>query len=136
MPNEALKINPAPLGSPLKGEGGGLSHEWGLWFEKVFKTLFSITPSVSGDNGDADLTLKTGKNAITQRFNTPLTALRTITLDDEKVFNGSRFVVVREAGATGGSGLDVGGLKTLAVSEWCEVEHDGTTWRLTKYGTL
>ena len=136
MASNFLKINPPPLGSPLKGEGGGMSVEWGLWFEKVFKTIFSITPSVSGDIGDADVTLKTGKNAMTQRFDTALTALRTITLDAEGTFNGARFEIVREAGATGASGLDVGGLKTLAASQWCVVEHDGTAWRLVQYGTL
>jgi len=43
---------------------------------------------------------------------------------------------VRESGATGGSTLDVGGLKSLAVDEWADVEYSGENWVLTGYGGL
>lgn len=95
----------------------------------------------SADNGDADLTLVLVQDAKTQRFNTALTAGRTVTLPTVGTAvigcgAGAKYRVVRQASATGASGLDVGGLKTLAVSEWCDVEHDGTAWLLTAYGAL
>jgi hypothetical protein len=113
----------------LVNTSGGSPGTWVHWGKM---------PSVSADNGDSDATLSVLTSARTQRWNTPLTANRTITLSTTNAQNGDRFRIVREAGATGASVLNVGTgpLKALAVSEWCEVEYDGAAWRLTAYGAL
>lgn len=89
---------------------------------------------VSGDRGDADVTLNAGTDLEVQRFATALTANRTITLGTG--YPGALFRIVRSG--LGAFTLDVGGLKTLGagVAAWCDVGHDGTAWILTAAGTL
>lgn len=91
---------------------------------------------VSSDRGDASVTLVAGTNEVTQRFATTLTANRTVTLSGTGAQKGHKFRVVRTG--LGAFTIDVGGLKTIpsATAAWVEVEHDGTAWRLTGYGTL
>jgi len=107
------------------------TNRWLRWFNAIWVLLTNLTPSVGQDVGDADTTLTFGKSASTQIYASPLTAPRTVTLSTIGALNGSRFRVVRQTTATGASGLSVGGLKTLAVGEWCDVEFSGTAWILT-----
>jgi len=86
--------------------------------------------------GDEDVTVNVTDNAETLRFNTALSTNRTVTLSATLAYNGAKFRVFRTAAATGASTLSVGGLKTLAVGQWCDVEHDGSAWRLTAFGSL
>jgi hypothetical protein len=92
---------------------------------------------ISPNRGDASVTL-TIIDFPTQRFDTALTANRTITLDTVDAWNGHRFRVVRGAAATGAFNLDVGGLKTLAAAgSWADVEYSaGTGWKLVAAGSL
>lgn len=69
-------------------------------------------------------------------YGTTLTAVRTVTLTAAGAFEGQIWRIVRLAAADGGDGLDVGGLKTLALGEWCEVVFDGTAWQLVAFGAL
>lgn len=93
-------------------------------------------PSVSGNNGDTSPSL-TVNSAQTQRFGSPLTANRTVTLPSASLCSGLAYQVVREAAATGAFNLDVGGVKTLAAAGTsCWVRSDGTTWRETDFSTL
>ncbi len=62
-----------------------------------------------------------------------LTGVRIVTLPTGGR-SGNRIHITRTAAATGASALDVGGLKNLAVSEWCEVTHDGTAYVLSSFG--
>lgn len=89
---------------------------------------------MSADRGDADVTLTVGTDAQTQRFATTLTSNRTVTLGTGHL--GAKYRIVRTG--LGAFTLDVGGLKTIANSTaaFVDVEHDGTAWRLTGYGTL
>lgn len=99
----------------------------------------AVTGGVSADNGDAAKTLTVGTSEPTQRWNTPLTGARAVALSTTGALAGSRFRVVREAGATGAFALNVGTgpLKALAAAAaWADVEYDGTAWRLTAAGTL
>jgi Pectate lyase superfamily protein len=91
---------------------------------------------VSADRGDASVTLVAGVNEKTQRFATALTANRTVTLSTTGAAKGHKFCIVRAG--LGAFTMDVGGLKTIpsATAAWVDVEHDGTAWRLTGYGTL
>lgn len=95
-------------------------------------------PSVSSDRGDAGVTLTVATVSPTQRWNTPLTADRAVTLSTASAFTGAKFKIVRTAAATGAFNLNVGTgpLKALAAGTWCEVEYNGSAWMLTGYGTL
>ena len=130
-----MKINTPPIASPVSA-GGSASRPWATFFNTVYAILAAVNPSMSSDNGDADLTLTAGRNALIQRFGTALTTNRTITLSTTGAYVGAKFRVVREAGASGGSTLDVGGLKSLAVSEWCEIGYTGSAWILIGFGSL
>ncbi len=97
-----------------------------------------VRQSVSGNRGDASVTLEIGVDQITQQFATPLTANRTVTLTSPAT-NGDKFRIVRTAAATGAFTLTVtlaGGNKVLAVGEWAEVEFQGSNWILTAAGAL
>jgi hypothetical protein len=98
---------------------------------------FTFVPSIIGvDNGDAAATLVPGTSAMTQRWDTTLTADRAVSLGTTTAWNGARFRIVRTA--TGAFNLNVGTgpLKALAADTWCDVEYDGSAWVLTAYGSL
>lgn len=122
----------------VKLRNGGLYVFWknGAW-QLVSEDPTQI-PNVSADNGDAIKTLQYRVNEPTQRWNTALTANRAVTLSTTGAKAGSAFHIVRQAGATGASTLDVGvgPLKSLAVSQWCDVEYDGAAWFLSRFGAL
>lgn len=117
---------------------GLLTQIWVKWFNQLYKIALAVNPSVSTDNGDAAATLTAGKNAITQRWATPLTTDRAVTLSTTGAYTGARFRIVREATATGAFNLNVGTgpLKALAAGEWCDVEFSGAAWFLSGYGSL
>ena len=95
-------------------------------------------PRVSADKGDAAATLTAGTSEPTQRWATPLTTDRAVTLSTTNAWSGAAFRITRTAAATGASNLNVGTgpLKALAVGTWCDVEFDGSAWLLTGYGAL
>lgn len=103
----------------------------------------SITPipvqtvgRVSADNGDADKALRVTVSEQTQRWATPLSVPRKVTVSTANAQNGHRFRIVRAASATGSSGLDIAGLRVLPSGSWCEIEFDGRAWILTQFGQL
>lgn len=127
-------LYPPPVREPIKGF---IPQAWARFFEAIYTVLARINPSVSADNGDKDVTVTAGKNASTQRFATPLTQNRTVTLSTSSVWKGARFRIVREASAGGSYTLDVGpGLKSLNAGQWVDVEYDGSSWRVTAAGNL
>jgi hypothetical protein len=97
---------------------------------------------VSADKGNANFTLTLGSSEPTAWLNTPLTANRTVTLAVSAANVGTtaqawgRFRVVRSAASTGAFTLDVGGLKSLAAGQWCDIEWNGAAWVLTAAGSL
>lgn len=93
---------------------------------------------VSADKGDAAATLTIGTSEQTSQWNTPLTAVRAVTLSTTGAYSGAKFRIVRTAAATGASALNVGTgpLKALAAGQWCDVEHNGSAWMLTAFGSL
>lgn len=98
----------------------------------------SFTANVSADNGDAIKTVQFRVSESTQRWNTPLTVNRAVTLSTTGATAGAKFHIVRQSGATGGATLDIGTgpLKSLTVSQWCDVEYDGSAWFLSAFGSL
>jgi len=101
--------------------------------------LSEIAQAITADNGDASATLTNASSARVQRWNTALTANRTVTLSTSNAKEGAMFCVVRAAGATGNFTLSVGSLATLrAAGEWCVVRYDSGTaaWVLERYGVL
>ena len=93
-----------------------------------------IQTSRSSSPGDADTTFTPATSAPVHRYAVTLTANRTITLSTTGATAGTRLRVVRSAG--GAFTLDVGGLKSLAQDEWCDVEYNGTSYFLTAFGSL
>lgn len=94
---------------------------------------------VSADVGNAAKTLTVLSDETTQRWNTALTADRAVTLSTTGAYRGAKWRIVREASATGAFNLNVGTgpLKALgSAGTWCEVEYDGSAWRLTASGSL
>ena len=130
-----MNLSPAPTRESFNTRGL-ISGAWLSWFAQVYKILRAVSPSVSADRGDASITIKAGEDALTQVFATALTAPRTVALSSVNAYPGAFFKVLRKTSATGASGLDVGGLKTLAVGTWCQVVYDGTNWILSAYGSL
>jgi len=102
-------------------------------------TAFEVQAyQIDADWGDSSPTFDPLSYKPIMAFRTPLTTNRTITLSTTGARGGQVVKVVREAAATGASTLSVGGLKSLAVSQWCEVVYDGNTssWRLIAFGSL
>ena len=99
------------------------------------RNSFDNIEAVSSNRGDANVTLVIGTDAETQRFSSTLTANRTVTLPATG-YDGAKFRIVRTG--LGAFTLDVGGLKTIpnSTAAFVDVQHDGTAWRLTGYGTL
>lgn len=94
-------------------------------------------PVVSADAGDADYThTPDGRPVHTVRYDTTLTANRTVTLSATGSIKGDVVKVVRTG--LGAFTLDVGGLKTIASGTAATVEatFDGSAWVLTGYGAL
>lgn len=94
------------------------------------------THEVSPNRGDADFTIPAKETAPIQRFDTTLTANRTVTLPTAGNYNGRWFKIVRRG--LGAFTLNVGGLKTIPASTAAAVEvtHDGSAWDLTGYEVL
>ena len=105
----------------------------------VEQVLQEIAGAITADNGNADATLTYASSTQVQRWNTVLTANRTVTLSTSNAKEGARFVIVRGSGATGNYTLAVGSLATLrAPGEWCIVGYDAGTaaWVLLGWGYL
>ena len=123
----------------LKGDATGkvvclVNVGGGAWWEIGATAEDILGPST--DRGDANVTLTAGTDSATQRFATNLTANRTVTLSGTGASKGAKFRVVRTG--LGAFTLDVGGLKTIpsATAAFVDVEHTGSAWILTAYGTL
>lgn len=95
---------------------------------------YPVARSVSANFADSSATLTWPTSAQTNIWSTNLFANRTVTLSSTNAVNGARFRIVRSGG--GAFTLDVGGLKTLSTGQWCDVEHDGTNWFLSAFGSL
>lgn len=107
-------------------------NDGGLW--RLMDT--SIPINATADIGDTNKTLTIQESDNVQVLAAPLTASRSITISGAGTKAGDTFKVTRTAASTGAFTLDVGGLKLLNTSEWCEVMYDGTSWILLQFGTL
>lgn len=109
-----------------------------IWFEAGRNSEPSLLVNrMSADRGDTSQTLTVGVDSPEQRWDTALTANRTITLSSTGAVNGDSFTVVRTG--LGAFTLDVGGLKTIpaGTAAWVKVTFNaGATWKLSGYGTL
>lgn len=106
---------------------------------RIYDNNFGATQElVSSDRGNAAATLINGQDAQTQVWATALTADRAVTLSSTYAYRGAKFRIVRTAASTGAFNLNVGTgpLKALTAGQWCEVEHDGTAWFLSAFGSL
>lgn len=89
----------------------------------------------TADRGDGNYTVVAGVPLIV-RFQSALTANRTVSFTTTGMLTGSRYRIVRTGLGVGT--LDVGGLKTIpsATAAWVEVLFNGTSMELIGYGTL
>lgn len=96
----------------------------------------STGDGVSADRGDANVTLVWGVDAPFQRFATPLTANRTVTISTTNAVNGAMFRVFRTD--TAAFTLNVNSVKTIpsTTPAWVDVKYNGSAWILVGYGTL
>lgn len=92
----------------------------------------------SGNQGDNSITVVPGIDFMVQRFNSTLTAARTVTLSHTGAIKGiSKFRFVRAgAGAFNLNLSDSGTVKALPASSWCDVMWDGAAWIETAFGSL
>lgn len=105
----------------------------------VEAVLQEIAGGIAIDNGDADATFTNASSSRIQRFNTPLTANRTLSLSTASAKEGAEVTIVRGSGATGNYTLAFGALATLrAPGEWANARYDAGTaaWVLAGYGML
>jgi hypothetical protein len=105
--------------------------------EGRIKPQSSTNYEMSGDNGNADLTLNPGNQEM-QLFQTTLTANRTVTLNTSGAKRGDRFVIIRSG--LGAFTLNVGGLVTIPASTKARVEvswdANSAAWILTDYTVI
>lgn len=105
----------------------------------VEDVLQEITESIAEDIGDASATFTNASSSRIQRWDTALTANRTLTLSTSNAKEGAWVLAVRGSGATGNFTLAVGSLATLrAPGEWVKCVYDAGTaaWVLVGYGIL
>jgi hypothetical protein len=93
-------------------------------------------PFVFANQGDVSATLTVGSSFTSNYWTDPLSANRTVTLSTTGAVSGARFRITRASSSSGAFTLDVGGLKSLATGEWCDVEFDASVWRLSAFGLL
>ena len=108
----------------------------GTTVESVLQELWG---AIAADNGNADATYTNASSSRVQRWNTALTANRTLTLSTSNAKEGAWVIAVRGSGATGNFTLAVGSLATLrAPGEWAKCIYDAGTaaWVLVAYGIL
>jgi hypothetical protein len=101
--------------------------------------LQEIAGGIAEDNGDADVTFTNASSSRIQRWDTTLTANRTLTLSTSNAKEGAWVLAVRGSGATGNFTLSIGSLATLrAPGEWAKCVYDAGTsaWVLVGYGIL
>lgn len=101
--------------------------------------LQEIAGGIAEDNGDADITFTNATSSRVQRWDTALTANRTLTLSTSSAKEGAWVLAVRGSGATGNYTLSIGSLATLrAPGEWAKCVYDAGTaaWVLVAYGIL
>lgn len=105
----------------------------------VESVLQEMATGIAADNGNADATFTNASSSRIQRWNTALTANRTLTLSTSNAKEGAKVLAVRGSGATGNFTLAVGSLATLrAPGEWALCAYDAGTaaWVLVGYGIL
>lgn len=91
---------------------------------------------VSADAGDADKLLQPGYDDDVQRWATPLTADRVVTLNTTGAAEGDHFRVVRTGSGAFSLNVGTGPLTALDPDEWCDVTFDGSAWVLSGRGVL
>lgn len=104
----------------------------------TFMPLVQGFPGVVTDVGDASKTLIPYTDVMTQKWDSPLTTQRNCSLLTTNAIAGARFNIVRTANSTGAAVLAVGTnpQKNLDTGQWCEIEYDGTDWRVIAFGSL
>lgn len=100
---------------------------------------FAFGPlSMTGDTGDADIALGPVFAPTVIRYNTTLTADRSVTFTGTHT-QGSWFRILRQAGAGGAHNLTIVGNETIVLNtskQWVDFYFDGAVWIRIGQGTL
>lgn len=94
--------------------------------------LIGLSPTVT-TRGDVDVTLAFSSAKPTQRFNSPLTVDRTVTLPNASLYDGAAFRLLRGTNGTGAFNLlakqGAATVATLGVAgDWVDLVCDASTW--------
>lgn len=102
----------------------------GVQYNMTGTGLYRISQGneTSADRGDTSPTLQCGIDSDTQYFNTTLTANRTVTLSTTGAWNGCKFRINRNSGATGAFTLTVNG-STVGLGRSLDVEFVAGAWK-------
>ena len=99
--------------------------------------LFALNPiATTTVDASATFTFLPASSSPTQVLSAAITANRTVTLSTTSAKNGQTARFTRTAASTGAFNWDVGGLKNLSTSQWCEVAYNGSAWVLIQFGSL
>lgn len=138
----------------LVGPGLAVLRATGEWCEVFYDSAnaawivgsYGLTqtaglPTMTADVGDVNSTITVGTSSRTQRWNSPLTADRSVLLSATGAWTGAQLTMLRSEASTGNYALDVqsetvgSGVTTrllrLAPGQACTCEFTGTTWVVT-----
>jgi hypothetical protein len=120
------------FGSRIVLENSGAIYEQrlapsGQQWQRVDDALTSATDAAT------TLTMASSPN---YRLSAPLTANRTVTLPSSNVPVGYTMRFTRTSASTGAFNWDIGGLRNLATSEWCDAMYNGSAWFVTASGLV
>lgn len=91
---------------------------------------------VSDDNGDANISLETGKSAPTQVWSTDLTGPRTVTFGTNGALRGDAFRLIRKDSGAGTLTALLTPAQLVRTNEWLDAIYDGTNWTVAAAGAL
>lgn len=91
---------------------------------------------ISDDNGNASVSLETGKSAPTQVWATDLTASRTVTFGTNGALRGDAFRLIRKDSGAGTLTALLTPSRLVRTNEWLDAVYNGTNWTVAAAGTL
>lgn len=128
----------APISSLRARTDGGYHSALGVKANGSSSTGWTMAAlrAMQTNSTDSAFTLTPDTSPEHTIFTAVMAAGRVVTLSTTGAIAGMKFKITRTAASTGAFNLDVGGLKNLAVSQWCEVTYNGSAWVLTSFGSL
>jgi len=115
------------VGSGANGEPKVRDQSAGVG-RNVVRDAMRVCGAWSNDRGNQSITITPGIDFPRQRFDTVLTAARTVTLSTTYAVAGDAFRIVRGTTATGDFDLTIGTTVLPRPGMWCDFIYDGAAW--------